>query len=404
MLDVLVIGGGAAGTLSALSLSAASKSVGVVRDRYGALALSPGIVDLPPSNRFPAEDFKGAIDLWSSALKEEGLELIGNGEERLTLMTEVGGVRSTGYALQSLAEGDIQKMGGERVVLIDVEGLNSFPVERMRRALLETVERQGDPPSIDVEVRTVRFREWSSQGGIPIEVMARELDRFELGLKLAQKVRDLLRRERFDRVGFPAILGVEHHRDLYRLIRETVEFPCFEWLPLSTAPIGLRWQRGIDRVLERRGVRMIAARAVQSISHQKRLKGLFVETSSGRSVVEARSVILATGKFFGGGIPGGPPWREPIFGIPVYGGGEPLGERSLYSQLNLFSIEPQPIFRCGLRVDSQMRPLDEQGDPIYENLYAAGSLLEGHDDTSHGLGSVLASAYTASKNVIEELS
>ena len=421
MLDLLVIGGGAAGTVAVLKAVSASKRVALVRKGYGALALCPGVIHLPQgvrpesSPRHPHRrhypqwvqrrgddpgrlwsSVQNSITVWKNALESEGFllegALEGNGGENLSLMNEVGNVQTPALALQSLSRGDLSQWKGRRVVLVNLEGVHHFPLERIREGILRNF---GGLREVDLEIRSLRFREWGPFGGVPMEVVSRGMDGIDLAMKLAQKVRDLLRRERWDRVGFPPVLGGERHVEVYRLIQETVESPCFEWLPLSSGLIGLRWQKAIDRILEKKKIERIEARAVQPVFHKQRLSGVYVETSQGRSVLEARNFILATGKFFGGGVPSFPPWRESIFGAPLYLKSELMDRHSAYAYLNPVSLKPQSILGCGIRVDEQMRPLNEQGEPLFENLYAAGSLLGGDDDTGGGMGYALASGYTA---------
>ncbi|MBI4208629.1 MAG: FAD-binding protein [Deltaproteobacteria bacterium] len=399
MLDVVVIGGGAAGTLAALKLASASKKVALVRKGYGALALCPGVVHLPRGNDKGGSSLQNSIALWRSALESGGLILEGGWTEDLSLMNEMGNIQRPAFALQSLARGDLAQWKGQRVALVDLEGLHHFPLERMREGILKNF---GGLKQTDIEIRSLRFREWSSFGAVPLEVVSRGMDEVDLAMKLAQKIRDLVRRERFDRVGLPPILGVERHVEVYSIVQEIVEYPCFEWLPFSSGVVGLRWQRGIDPVLDKRGIERMEAKVVQPVSHKQRLSGVYVETSQGRSVLEAQNFILATGKFLGGGIPSSPPWKESIFGAPIYLGKELMGSRSAYSYLNPLALQPQPIFACGLRVDERMRPLNEEGSPLFENLHAAGSLLAEHDDTGStgGMGCALASGYLAAEEIL----
>ena len=59
--------------------------------------------------------------------------------------------------------------------------------------------------------------------------------------------------------------------------------------------------------------------------------------------------------------------------------------------------EPQPLFGAGLKVDADMRPVAEDGSPVYANVYAAGGVIGGaqrHEEKS-GEGIALGSAAQA---------
>ncbi|MDU4244759.1 MAG: FAD-binding protein, partial [Varibaculum cambriense] len=62
----------------------------------------------------------------------------------------------------------------------------------------------------------------------------------------------------------------------------------------------------------------------------------------------------------------------------------------------------QPLFEVGVQVDSQMRVLDASGDPLYQNLYAAGGLLAGATRwrEKSGDGIALASALRACDTIL----
>jgi len=105
------------------------------------------------------------------------------------------------------------------------------------------------------------------------------------------------------------------------------------------------------------------------------------------SEVLARSVILASGRFLGNGLHADRTGvRETIFNLPIY---QP-SQRAEWHSKDLFDLRGHPINKAGLMVDGYFRPVDEDGQLIYPNLYAAGSILAHQDWIRQKCGSGLA--------------
>jgi glycerol-3-phosphate dehydrogenase subunit B len=85
--------------------------------------------------------------------------------------------------------------------------------------------------------------------------------------------------------------------------------------------------------------------------------------------------------------------RETIFNLPV---SQPPN-RAFWHHKDLLDRNGHPINRAGLDIDDRFRPLDGQGQPFSDNLFAAGSILA-HQDWMRqkcGSGLAIATAYSA---------
>jgi glycerol-3-phosphate dehydrogenase subunit B len=110
--------------------------------------------------------------------------------------------------------------------------------------------------------------------------------------------------------------------------------------------------------------------------------------------IEADAVLLATGRFLSGGLQSDcTAAAEPIFNLPVF---QPQN-RELWHADTLFAPDGHAINRAGLETDDKMRPLDTNGQPAHENLFAAGIILAHQDWTRMkcGSGMSVATAYGA---------
>jgi glycerol-3-phosphate dehydrogenase subunit B len=123
--------------------------------------------------------------------------------------------------------------------------------------------------------------------------------------------------------------------------------------------------------------------------------------AAGKTIL-SRGVILATGRFIGGGLSADRKHiRETIFNLPV---AQPES-RDRWHREDLLDRRGHLINRAGLETDDHFRPLDKNGRPAFNNLYAVGSILA-HQDWKRmkcGVGLAVATAFGAVKGFVASL-
>ena len=200
-----------------------------------------------------------------------------------------------------------------------------------------------------------------------------------------------------DVVFFPPVLGasVEENQRWLKILSHHFKVPVCETSAVRSGLHGYRLLNWLDKQVKSRGIQIV--RGV--ISDVKTSKGHIEElvTSSG-DIFRAPQVILATGRFAGGGLNRVYPYNEAIFDLPVYVEGKPLISRSASD--HLFEADytaKQKIFGCGIGVDESLRGLDRFGEVAYDNLRIVGTLLGNCDPVREGRGFGLSilSAYRA---------
>ena len=69
-------------------------------------------------------------------------------------------------------------------------------------------------------------------------------------------------------------------------------------------------------------------------------------------------------------------------------------------------FDEHPIARAGVAADDELRPLDAEGAPAFENLHAAGATLAGAAPwrAASGNGLSLATGYAAASAILERTS
>lgn len=116
----------------------------------------------------------------------------------------------------------------------------------------------------------------------------------------------------------------------------------------------------------------------------------------GEAPVDIDAVVLATGRWFSGGLPTKPPLVEPLTDVPIWLDGAPLRADPAAFVPDYIDELPwadHDLWRAGLATDRDLRVLDAAGNPL-ENVYAVGRALGGfnpfHDGCSLGVELVTA--------------
>lgn len=416
MLDLLVIGAGLSGLSAALAAAEAGMQVRIVAKGMGALHWSAGTLDVlgylpgnPIAIESPyaaidalAEDHpyrhvgvhavRASVDTFQRWMQDAGAAWFGTGEGNLLLPSPAGAVRPTLLAPATQKAGEIlpSAAGGMPMLIVGVEGMRDFyPL-----LIAENLERQGyrargafvpwDAASQMRDRNTVQLAEGLEE--------TQQLDALARALKPLTKAGE--------RVGLPAILGMDKRDAVVTALQEMVGAPIFEIPTLPPSVPGIRLYRALAGLLEARGVRIETnMEAIGFQSNQGVIEAVATATSARPLLHFARNFLLATGGILGGGFEGGADGRvrEKVFMLPLT---SPEG-RSHWFRPQFFDAQGQPIFRSGVRVDGRLQPLTQGGDPVYLNLWAAGGALAGSDPiVEHSLeGVALATGITVARHL-----
>ena len=204
-------------------------------------------------------------------------------------------------------------------------------------------------------------------------------------------------------LGLPAILGIYKSQSILHALESELGVAVFE-IPTPTVSVsGLRIKELFERYLPDKGLNRIENSRVVTVDRlDDKSFRLQVQHRNKTSCIIARSVILASGRFFGGGLKATrTEVVESVFKLPVY---QP-DSRKNWHRADFFSQQGHPINLSGLEVDDSFRPVAKNRNPVYKNLFAAGSILA-HQDwirEKSGSGIAVASAYSAVNSAVSYL-
>lgn len=201
-------------------------------------------------------------------------------------------------------------------------------------------------------------------------------------------------------VGLPAVLGIYSSGRAVADLEKALGAAVFEIPSIPPSIPGTRLLEAFTRRLRRNRVRLFHQSRVLEAACRK--NGEFILTVGQEKpelTVKTRAVILASGRFLGGGLHADMTGiRETILDLPVH---QP-DDRELWHRRDFFDPTGHPANRAGLKVDRRFRPIGKSGGPAFENLYAVGSILA-HQDWMRmkcGSGLSIATAYGAVKSFV----
>jgi len=182
-----------------------------------------------------------------------------------------------------------------------------------------------------------------------------------------------------ERVGFPAILGLEAHPTVFSTLENQLKVPVFEILTLPPSVPGIRLFKMLRAKLLSMGVRVEVGMEVIGVEKTAvngtpgSISWVESETSSRPMKHRAKQYVLATGGVLGAGFDSdisGRVW-EVVFDLPL----TMPQQRNEWFHASFLHPEGHPVFQGGVAVNDAFQPVNEAGQPLYANLRAVGNVL-----------------------------
>jgi glycerol-3-phosphate dehydrogenase subunit B len=242
----------------------------------------------------------------------------------------------------------------------------------------------------------IPFSEFQGQEMIATSI-ARLMERGSFREALGREVKKHINGE--SRIGFPALLGIHNPLRVKKDLEEIIGVEVFEIPILPPSIPGMRIFRHFKEWLIQRGVTFLLGHSVLKANlNAKRCESIEVSHPPLSQSYSADRFILATGRFMGGGLKADEEnIFEPLFNLPLL---QP-GSRDNWFANSFFNSHP--IHRAGILTDSSLRPVNEKGEQLLDNVWIAGSILAGHDciQEKSREGVEIATGYWAAKYALE---
>lgn len=306
-------------------------------------------------------------------------------QQNLEVITPLGTTKFTYCVPQSMWHGVLALERKSPCLLVDFFHMNGF-------SALQIVSNLQDRwPGL--RALSVPFP-GAAKGSLTVgDVLARSLElpqnREKLSREISPHVRDA------QAVGLPAVLGLSRSQEVIADLGKKIGVPVFEIPTFSLSVPGLRLVDVFDRELRLRGVRQFVQDRVLRVTQGH--DGRFVAGAGNKKIqyeIKSKGILLATGRFWGRGLYADRKHiKESVFNLPV---SQPPG-RSGWHRDQFLDSRGHAVNQAGLEIDDSFHPVDERGEPVFDGLFAAGSILANQDwmRMKCGSGLAIATAYGA---------
>jgi glycerol-3-phosphate dehydrogenase subunit B len=438
--DVFVIGAGAAGLTAARKAAEKGLKVLVAEKGSGATIQSSGVIDVAgysPSNgmfvsasegvRTIASEFKNhpysiivgdreiepnkrakesekmvrkALEDFVRSMKSVEVNFKGSLDENVLVTNFVGTFKPTCFCPSTIYNGNLKSINDSSVVFVGLKGFPDYDPKFCARSFSYVVSRlEIKPKSVNHAYMDILGLE--ERGDILAIEIARKMDAPETLEKLCQNLQKVAKSA--DHIAIP-IAGLESPEKNIETLAEATEANVFELVSFPPSVPGYRLVKLLEKAAQKEGASVRRGYKVVGVNCDKTVKGLKVEIGRKVSEIEADSYILATGSFLGGGLKEDCDFiKESVFDLPVFGGGGSSLEEVYLEKLlgrEVFPKGGHQLFSSGIKVNEKLQPLSAEGEPIYSNLFAAGSILSGYNYTAEnsGMGVAITTGFLAGLN------
>jgi glycerol-3-phosphate dehydrogenase subunit B len=445
--DLLVIGGGMAGLVAGMVGAEAGLKVVVLRKGQGATAISSGAVDI--ISYLPGADtpFASAIE-GLHALSEiyplhpysvlgysdEGLPsdaekvvarvgesvnwlkeklsgtpsaLVGDLSRSLQAVTMLGSSKPTSLVQETMFAEGSDDWHDSVVLFAGFRGFPDFNPSMAAKAFLDS-RLPGENKPRRIANCTLEALPFETPYNISSFELARYADREDGLLRVAKLLREHVKSTGADFVAFPPVLGLRRARANKAELEEKTGAVIFELLAFPPSVPGLRLQTALESTLNNEGGRVLIGHEAVSIDkREEHIHSVKVKTPRRTLNIIPSAVVLASGKFIGGGLRGDERGiSETLMGLTVVDVDsfqtEGMRPQRLTNVMALNS-EGHPLFGLGIAFDSRFRPVGPDGQPVADNMFAAGSMLSRYNYLTEksGLGVALSTGYAAGTNAAD---
>ncbi len=278
------------------------------------------------------------------------------------------------------------------LIWISLEGASRYPQAPSAALLAHQLGRPED----DIQMIELAPEACSIPPHAAPLVMARLLDAgpdSEAGKALTQALQKSLSTSPTDAlVLMPPVLGMSAQgaAQWRTHLEEATGRTVVELLALEDSVHGFRTWRLLQKATQNQNnLTVIRGKAtdLKLTRHQGSVTAAsFTAQGKSHTLDKLDGVVLATGRFMGGGVRTQAPITESLLNLPIFAGSEMLDNNQI-APVTLAGERPwsdSRLMMLGVGIDTQCRPLDGQGKPWADNLFVAGRLIGGTNPALDG--------------------
>lgn len=301
MYDVVVVGQGLTGLLSAIWARERGYHVALVSQGTGKILQSTGLLDVSPGrgekeNTMAQEGTAAAASKKFKALmKRLGYPYHGKLDKPVPVVTGSGYVKWTSFYPETIKP--VPEKGN--VVIAGFQEIVDFKAVYVKENL------QKERPELNVEAVTVCLKKHSSRTMTQFDA-ARVLEQKEVRLRVIEQIRNEMTRQNISQprlMVLPAALGVNRWKDVVREFEELLDVRVTEAPGMPPNASAVRLYEVLKKEAIRLGVRFYLDTQVAGCHVEENLvKSLKIKTTNRMTEITGLNYIIASGGILGGGI------------------------------------------------------------------------------------------------------
>lgn len=390
MNEVTIIGAGLAGLMAGWQAAKQGKTVKIVAKGWGATHWLSGCIDIvgyyPVENKntitnpatvveqmiadnpqhpyalVGSDKLRTMLDELKAICATAGYPLHGSLERNWLLPSAVGTFRPTCLAPETMIAGDLSH--DTPMLIVGFKQLMDF----FPNVVADNLSKQGIPAQhVMLDLAALRQRNFTNPT-ILAQMMENTAVRAELVAQLISRLGQA------ERIGFPSVLGFDQALAVKEDLERQLGKPVFEIPSLTPSVPGMRLHRILTSAIVAAGGRIEnGMEAIGIKADDGRVTAVYTATAARPHPHRSQQYILATGGILGGGITTNSDGdvREVVFNLPLTA----PAKRVDWFHRDFLDQRGHPIFQSGLTVNEQFQPLNGNNQPVYENVYAAGTTL-----------------------------
>jgi glycerol-3-phosphate dehydrogenase subunit B len=292
-------------------------------------------------------------------------------KENTSVLTAAGTFKPSFMVPETFLKGSTIRQKNRKPLFVDFQGFREFSAKQTAAVIHEKYPNSENPGSkplaLTIELPGVR-------GNISPNRLAAMFEDIQFIEFIADKIKPFT--NDIDIIGLPAVCGIKDSLETIKLLEQMTETDCFEIPGLPPSIPGLRLKNAFEKKLAQNDVKAFNNSKIKFTGMQEDHMTFDALTENESTRILAKGAVLATGRFPGGGLHARrDSIHETVFGLPV----RQPEKRSEWHNLDFFHPKGHSINTAGLETDERFRPLDQNKTPMFENLYAAGSILAHND-------------------------
>ncbi len=308
MYDVIVVGQGLTGLLSAIVAKKQNKKVALVAKGTGKMLQSTGLMDLVPGSN---KDFSQWMELYGLSNREKitvkdainefkrltekiGYQYVGDVDKLANIVTSSGHLKSTALYPKTITP--IPEKG--RVVIVGFTEIVDFQPEFLKGNL------QKERPNLQIKTMSVSLGKDSQRTLTQLDA-ARVLDEKESREQILKQIKEKMKAESTEGVDlfiFPAALGVQQWEEVHTQFSSELKAKVTEAPGLPPNATAIRLHERLRKEAIKLGVRFYADTEVNGFSEKGTINEITIKMSNRSAKLQSYHLLICTGGILGGGL------------------------------------------------------------------------------------------------------